>query len=66
MTFFLRQRYISRWHRNGREVSPDQFLPSLGVRERQVLGRFVLQTGLQQLAQWREAGLDHYRTGDET
>ena len=44
---------LTRWHREGREVSPDQFLPSLGVRERQALGRFVLQTGLQQLAQWR-------------
>ncbi|MHB1495029.1 MAG: EAL domain-containing protein [Acidithiobacillus sp.] len=49
---------LTRWHREGREVSPDQFLPSLGVRERQALGRFVLQTGLQQLAQWREMGLD--------
>ena len=49
---------LTRWHREGREVSPDQFLPSLGVRERQALGHFVLQTGLQQLTQWRETGLD--------
>ncbi|MDA8152274.1 MAG: EAL domain-containing protein [Acidithiobacillus sp.] len=49
---------LTRWHRNGREVSPDRFLSSLGVRERQALGRFVLQTGLQHLAQWRETGLD--------
>ncbi|MGC9217341.1 EAL domain-containing protein, partial [Acidithiobacillus sp.] len=42
----------------GREISPDRFLPSLGIRERQALGRFVLQTGLQQLAQWRESGLE--------
>jgi EAL domain-containing protein (putative c-di-GMP-specific phosphodiesterase class I) len=49
---------LTRWHREGRELSPDQFLPALGVRERQALGRFVLQTGLRQLAQWRETGLD--------
>ncbi|MBU2808239.1 EAL domain-containing protein [Acidithiobacillus ferrooxidans F221] len=49
---------LTRWRRNDREVSPDQFLPSLGVRERQALGHFVLQTGLQQLAQWRKIGLD--------
>ena len=49
---------LTRWHREGREVSPDQFLSALGVRERQALGRFVLQTGLRQLAQWREMGLD--------
>ncbi len=49
---------LTRWHREGREVSPDQFLPSLGMRERQALGRFVLQAGLRQLAQWREMGLD--------
>ncbi|MHB8236984.1 MAG: bifunctional diguanylate cyclase/phosphodiesterase [Acidithiobacillus ferrivorans] len=49
---------LTRWHREGQEVSPERFLPSLGVRERQALGRFVLQTGLQQLTQWREAGLD--------
>ena len=49
---------LTRWHREGREASPDQFLPSLGVRERQALGRFVLQTGLRQLAQWQEMGLD--------
>ncbi|MHB1266854.1 MAG: bifunctional diguanylate cyclase/phosphodiesterase, partial [Acidithiobacillus ferriphilus] len=49
---------LTRWHREGQEVSPDRFLPSLGVRERQALGRFVLQTGLQQLAQWRDMGLD--------
>ncbi|MHB1478148.1 MAG: bifunctional diguanylate cyclase/phosphodiesterase [Acidithiobacillus ferrooxidans] len=49
---------LSRWHREGREISPDQFLPSLGTQERHALGRFVLQTGLQQLTQWREAGLD--------
>ncbi len=49
---------LTRWHREGREVSPEQFLSSLGVRERQALGRFVLQTGLQQLTQWRKAGLD--------
>ncbi|MHB1269002.1 MAG: diguanylate cyclase domain-containing protein, partial [Acidithiobacillus ferriphilus] len=44
---------LTRWHREDREVSPDQFLPALGALERQALGRFVLQTGLQQLAQWR-------------
>ncbi|WP_231951189.1 EAL domain-containing protein [Acidithiobacillus ferrivorans] len=49
---------LTRWHREGREVSPDRFLPSLGVRERQALGRFVLQTALQQLTQWRDMGLD--------
>ncbi|MHB8264827.1 MAG: EAL domain-containing protein, partial [Acidithiobacillus ferrivorans] len=49
---------LTRWHREGQEVSPNQFLPSLGVQERQALGRFVLQTGLQQLAQWRDMGLD--------
>ena len=49
---------LARWHREGREISPDQFLPALGVGERQALGRFVLQTGLQQLTQWRETGLD--------
>ncbi|WP_153940900.1 EAL domain-containing protein [Acidithiobacillus thiooxidans] len=49
---------LTRWHREGQEVSPDRFLPSLGVRERQALGRFVLQMGLQQLAQWRDMGLD--------
>ncbi len=49
---------LTRWNREGREVSPDKFLSALGVRERQALGRFVLQTGLRQLAQWREAGLD--------
>ncbi|BBF65258.1 putative signaling protein [Acidithiobacillus ferridurans] len=49
---------LARWRRNDREVSPDQFLPSLGVRERQALGHFVLQTGLRQLAQWRRIGLD--------
>ncbi|MEB8535981.1 EAL domain-containing protein, partial [Acidithiobacillus ferriphilus] len=49
---------LTRWHREGQEVSPDRFLPSLGVRERQALGRFALQTGLQQLAQWRDMGLD--------
>jgi diguanylate cyclase (GGDEF)-like protein len=49
---------LTRWHREGREVSPDQFLPSLGVRERQALGRFVLRTGLQQLTQWQKTGLD--------
>ena len=49
---------LTRWHREGREVSPDQFLSSFGVRERRALGRFVLQTGLQQLTQWRETGLD--------
>jgi diguanylate cyclase (GGDEF)-like protein len=49
---------LTRWRRNDREVSPDQFLPSLGMRERQALGRFVLQTGLRQLAQWRKIGLD--------
>ncbi|WCE93162.1 EAL domain-containing protein [Acidithiobacillus ferriphilus] len=49
---------LTRWHREGREASPDQFLPSLGVREHQALGHFVLQTGLQQLAQWRDMGLD--------
>ena len=49
---------LTRWHREGREVSPDKFLSALGVRERQALGRFVLQTGLRQLAQWRETGLD--------
>ncbi|MHB1737120.1 MAG: putative bifunctional diguanylate cyclase/phosphodiesterase [Acidithiobacillus sp.] len=49
---------LTRWHREGREVSPDQFLFALGVRERQALGRFVLQTGLRQLAQWQDLGLD--------
>jgi len=49
---------LTRWHRECREISPDQFLPSLGMRERQALGRFVLQTGLRQLTQWRETGLD--------
>ncbi|MCL5980135.1 MAG: EAL domain-containing protein [Gammaproteobacteria bacterium] len=49
---------LTRWRREGREVSPDQFLSALGVRERQALGRFVLQTGVRQLAQWRESGLD--------
>ncbi|MDD2747310.1 MAG: EAL domain-containing protein [Acidithiobacillus ferrooxidans] len=49
---------LTRWRRNDREVSPDQFLPSLGMRERQALGHFVLQTGLRQLAQWRKIGLD--------
>ncbi|WP_081919177.1 bifunctional diguanylate cyclase/phosphodiesterase [Acidithiobacillus ferrivorans] len=49
---------LTRWNREGREVSPDKFLSALGVRERQALGRFVLQTGLQQLAQWRDMGLD--------
>ncbi|MHB1321808.1 MAG: bifunctional diguanylate cyclase/phosphodiesterase [Acidithiobacillus ferrivorans] len=49
---------LTRWNREGREISPDKFLSALGVRERQALGRFVLQTGLRQLAQWREAGLD--------
>ena len=49
---------LTRWHREGQEVSPERFLPSLSVRERQALGHFVLQTGLQQLAQWREMGLD--------
>ncbi|MHB8179763.1 MAG: bifunctional diguanylate cyclase/phosphodiesterase [Acidithiobacillus ferrivorans] len=49
---------LTRWHREGQEVSPERFLPSLDVRERQALGRFVLQTGLQQLAQWRDMGLD--------
>jgi EAL domain-containing protein (putative c-di-GMP-specific phosphodiesterase class I) len=49
---------LTRWHREGQEVSPERFLSALGVRERQALGRFVLQTGLRQLAQWREAGLD--------
>ncbi len=49
---------LTRWHREGREVSPDQFLSALGVRERQALGRFVLQAGVRQLAQWRETGLD--------
>ncbi|MBN6741868.1 EAL domain-containing protein, partial [Acidithiobacillus sp. MC6.1] len=49
---------LTRWHRDGQEISPDAFLSSLGVRERQALGRFVLRTGLQQLAQWLEAGLE--------
>ncbi|MBU2773352.1 EAL domain-containing protein [Acidithiobacillus ferrooxidans] len=49
---------LTRWHREGREISPDQFLPSLGMRERLALGHFVLQTGLRQLAQWQEMGLD--------
>ncbi|MBU2768635.1 EAL domain-containing protein, partial [Acidithiobacillus ferrivorans] len=49
---------LTRWHREGQEVSPDRFLPSLGVRECQALGRFVLQMGLRQLAQWRDMGLD--------
>ncbi|WP_423855923.1 bifunctional diguanylate cyclase/phosphodiesterase [Acidithiobacillus sulfuriphilus] len=49
---------LTRWRREGRELSPDQFLSALGVRERQALGRFVLQTGVRQLAQWRESGLD--------
>nr|WP_081919557.1 EAL domain-containing protein [Acidithiobacillus ferrivorans] len=49
---------LTRWNREGQEVSPDRFLPSLGVRECQALGRFVLQTGLRQLAQWRDMGLD--------
>ena len=49
---------LTRWHREGREISPDQFLPSLGMRERLALGHFVLQTGLRQLAQWQETGLD--------
>ncbi|MBU2828555.1 EAL domain-containing protein [Acidithiobacillus ferriphilus] len=49
---------LTRWHREDQEVSPERFLPSLGVLERQALGRFVLQTGLRQLAQWREMGLD--------
>ncbi|WP_223306764.1 putative bifunctional diguanylate cyclase/phosphodiesterase [Acidithiobacillus ferrivorans] len=49
---------LTRWHREGQEVSPDRFLAALGMRERQALGRFVLQTGLQQLAQWRDMGLD--------
>ena len=49
---------LTRWHRNDREVSPNQFLSALGARERQALGRFVLQTGLQQLTQWRKIGLD--------
>ena len=49
---------LTRWHREGWEASPDQFLSALGLRERQALGRFVLQTGLRQLAQWQETGLD--------
>lgn len=49
---------LTRWHREDREISPDQFLPALGALERQALGRFVLQTGLRQLTQWRETGLD--------
>ena len=49
---------LTRWRREDREISPDQFLSALGVRERQALGRFVLQTGLRQLAQWRDMGLD--------
>ncbi|MBU2848054.1 diguanylate cyclase, partial [Acidithiobacillus ferriphilus] len=49
---------LTRWNREDQEVSPERFLPSLGVLERQALGRFVLQTGLRQLAQWREMGLD--------
>ena len=49
---------LTRWNRGGQEVSPDRFLAALGVRERQALGRFVLQTGLRQLAEWRETGLD--------
>ncbi|WP_409409010.1 EAL domain-containing protein [Acidithiobacillus ferriphilus] len=51
---------LTRWNRENQEVSPERFLPSLGVLERQALGRFVLQTGLRQLAQWREAGLDFF------
>ena len=49
---------LTRWHREGRELSPDQFLPALGIRERQALGRFVMQTSLQQFAQWREMSPD--------
>ncbi|MEY2335980.1 EAL domain-containing protein [Acidithiobacillus ferrianus] len=49
---------LTRWRRGDQDVSPDHFLPALGVRERQALGRFVLQTGLRQLTQWRKAGLD--------
>ena len=49
---------LTRWHREGQEVSPERFLSALGVRERQALGRFVLQTGLRQLALWRDMGLD--------
>ncbi len=49
---------LTRWHREGREISPDQFLPALGIRERQALGRFVMQTSLQQFAQWREMSSD--------
>ncbi|MEB8535970.1 GGDEF domain-containing phosphodiesterase, partial [Acidithiobacillus ferriphilus] len=49
---------LTRWTREDQEVSPERFLPSLGVLERQALGRFVLQTGLRQLTQWREMGLD--------
>ncbi|MBW9254303.1 MAG: EAL domain-containing protein [Acidithiobacillus ferriphilus] len=49
---------LTRWNREDQELSPERFLPSLGVLERQALGRFVLQTGLRQLTQWREMGLD--------
>ncbi len=49
---------LVRWHREDREDSPDRFLPALGVPERQALGHFVLQTGMRQLEQWREDGLD--------
>ena len=49
---------LTRWHREDRELSPDQFLPALGMRERQALGRFVMQTSLQQFARWREMSPD--------
>ncbi|MEY2333456.1 EAL domain-containing protein [Acidithiobacillus ferrianus] len=49
---------LTRWPREGRELFPDQFLPALGIRERQALGRFVLQTSLRQFAQWQKMGLD--------
>ncbi len=49
---------LTRWHRDGLEISPEGFLPVLSLRERQALGRFVLKTGLGQLAGWRKEGLD--------
>jgi diguanylate cyclase (GGDEF)-like protein len=57
---------LTRWNREGQEVSPDWFLAALGVRERQALGRFVLQTGLRQLAQWRDMGLDLFLSVNAT
>ncbi len=49
---------LARWHCEGQELSPDGFLPALGTRERQALGRFVLKTGLEQLSRWQKKGLD--------